>query len=119
MANINNNIQRISGRDLNDLPGACDDNVNIIDKRLCRLEDEFDNIDEKLRRISDVVYEIKDCVKPRLAEFGARIGNIESSCSEYNKNGLNGRSLFFIMIGAAIAGGSSGRLLELLINFLH
>ena len=116
MTKINSTIQRISGRDLNDLPGACDDNFNNIDKRLCRLEDEFDNIDNKLRDISDVVSEIKDCVKPRLAEFGVRIGNIESFCSGQNQHGINGRYVFFVMIGAAIAGGGSGKLMELLIK---
>lgn len=112
-------VQRISGMDFSDIPGVCDDNFNNLDRRLTRLEDGFEDIDDKLGKIGKVLEEVKDCVKPRLAEFGVRIGNIESSQAAIQKSGIfPSRYLIIVLLGSAIAGGGSGQLIDLIIKLI-
>ena len=122
-------LKRISGLDLDDISGACDENFYHFDKRISLLENEFSHVKEwceeakdKLGNIETMIGEIKDCVKPRLAEFGARIGNIEAQSEKSNNGNGNGfpskKTIILIILTAAVVGTGGEKVINLLLKFL-
>ena len=64
--------------------------------------------------------ELKDCVKPRLAEFGVRIGNLEAQSDKDtndNGNGKDGlpsrKTIILVILAAAVAGGAGDKVISL------
>lgn len=128
-----NELGRISGLEPHDIPGACDQNFYHLDRRLTVLESEFSYVKEwcgetkgRLITIENVATEIKDCVKPQLAEFRAKIENLETQTPKGNNgngNGLpNKKTIILIIVVAAISSGfasaGSGKILEFLGKFM-
>lgn len=136
---IETRIQAIGKVDTEDIPGACDENFNNLNVRLSVLENEFNHITNwcgeaktSLTNIEEMVSELKDCVKPRLAEHGIRIGNVESQLEGIKKlqskknNGDNGngssffskKMFIFIILIAAVAGPVGDKIFTLLFKLL-
>ena len=121
--------KRISGLDLDDVPGACDENFYHFDKRISMLESDFSHVKEwceeskeSLKNIEKSINELTGCVKPRLAEFGARIGNLESQSEKSNNGNGNGfpskKTIILIILTAAVVGTGGEKIINLLLKFL-
>jgi hypothetical protein len=130
----------IGNLDPDDIPVACDENFNNLNVRLSVLESEFTHVTnwcseakDSLANIEEMVTELKDCVKPRLAEHGIRIGNVEAQLDGIKKvpvaksNGDNGngngisffskKMFILIIVIAAVAGPVGDKIFTLLFKF--
>lgn len=129
----NTDLVRISGLESGEVPGACDENFYSLDRRIVLLEREFSHMKEwcgeaknSLKKIEETIIELKDCVKPRLAEHGARIGNLEATIetrtegnNNGNGNGLPSRkTIILVIIAATIAGAGGDKAISLLLKLL-
>ena len=124
-------LTRISGLDSEETPGACDQNFYFLDRRIMVIENEFSHVKEwcleskeKLENIEKMTQELKDCIKPRMAEFGVRIGSLESQTEKGNSDNGNGngfpnkKTIILIILTAAVVGTGGEKIINLLLKFL-
>lgn len=128
------NLKQISGLDLDDVPMACDSNFYNLDMRMVKMEAEmsyFKDIctetKQELGIIHKLIEDLTNCVKPRLAEFGARIGHLEADETELKADGkelkksssldiLSKRNVILIILVAAVASAGFDRAIAYLLN---